>query len=115
FQYEIAGIGSRFLAQFIDVLIITVIQIVITIGAGALGGLFNSIQVFGLVEVILTFILIAGYFLISEAAWNGQTLGKRYVRLRVVGDQGESLTIGEDEMRKLHRVVVFLRALYEIG
>ena len=115
FQYEIAGIGSRFLAQFIDVLIITVIQIVITIGAGALGGLFNSIQVFGLVEVILTFILIAGYFLISEAAWNGQTLGKRYVRLRVVGDQGEPLTIGQAAIRNLIRVVDFLPAFYAIG
>ena len=115
FQYEIAGIGSRFLAQFIDVLIITVIQIVITIGAGALGGIFNSIQVFGLVEVILTFILIAGYFLISEAAFNGQTLGKRYVRLRVVGDQGEPLTIGQAAIRNLIRVVDFLPALYAIG
>ena len=115
FQYEIAGIGSRFLAQFIDVLIITVIQIVITIGAGALGGIFNSIQVFGLVEVILTFILITGYFLISEAAWNGQTLGKRYVRLRVVGDQGEPLTIGQAAIRNLIRVVDFLPAFYAIG
>src|SRR5947208_12007154 len=94
FQYDIAGIGSRFLAQFIDVLIITVIQIVITIGAGALGGLFNSIQVFGLVEVILTFILIAGYFLITAAAWNGQPVGERYGSVRVVGDQGRQLSIG---------------------
>lgn len=115
FQYEIAGIGSRFLAQFIDVVVIAVIQIVITIGAGALGGIFNSIQVFGLVELILTFILIAGYFLISEAAWNGQTLGKRYVRLRAVGDHGEPLTIGQAAIRNLVRVVDFLPAFYAIG
>ncbi len=115
FQYEIAGIGSRFLAQFIDVVVITVIQIVITIGAGALGGLFNSIQLFGLVELILTFILIAGYFLISEAASNGQTLGKRYVRLRVVGDQGEPLTLGQAAIRNLVRVVDFLPVFYAIG
>src|SRR5256714_3284053 len=115
FQYEIAGIGSRFLAQFIDVLVIIVIQIVITIGAASLGGIFNSIQVFGLVELILTFILIAGYFLISEAAWNGQTLGKRYVRLRAVGDHGEPLTIGQAAIRNLVRVVDFLPAFYAIG
>jgi uncharacterized RDD family membrane protein YckC len=115
FQYEIAGIGSRFLAQFIDVLVIVVIQIVITIGAAALGGLFNSVQVFGLVELILTFILIVGYFLISEAAWNGQTLGKRYVRLRAVGDHGEPLTIGQAAIRNLVRVVDFLPAFYAIG
>jgi uncharacterized RDD family membrane protein YckC len=115
FQYEIAGIGSRFLAQFIDVVVILVIQIVVTIGAGALGGIFNSLQVFGLVELILTFILIAGYFLISEAAWNGQTLGKRYVRLRAVGDHGEPLTIGQAAIRNLVRIVDFLPAFYAIG
>jgi len=115
FQYEIAGIGSRFLAQFVDVVIITVIQSVITIGAGALGGLFNSIQLFGLVELILTFILIAGYFLLSEAVSNGQTLGKRYVRLRVVGDQGEPLTLGQAAIRNLVRVVDFLPVFYAIG
>ena len=115
FQYEIAGIGSRFLAQFIDVLIITAIQIVITIGAGALGGIFGSAQVFALVELILTFILIAGYFLISEAAMNGQTLGKRSVRLRAVGDHGEPLTIGQAAIRNLVRIVDFLPAFYAIG
>ncbi len=115
FQYEIAGIGSRFLAQFIDVLVIAAIQIVITIGAGALGGILNSIQVFALLEVILTFILIAGYFLISEAAWNGQTLGKRFVRLRAVGDHGEPLTIGQAAIRNLVRIVDFLPAFYAIG
>ena len=115
FQYEIAGIGSRFLAQFVDVVIIAVIQIVITVGAGALGGLFNSIRIFALVELILTFVLIAGYFLISEAAWNGQTLGKRSVRLRVVGDHGEPLTIGQAAIRNLVRVVDFLPVFYAIG
>lgn len=115
FQYEIAGIGSRFLAQFIDVLIITLIQIVITIGAAALGGIFGSAQVFALVELILTFILLAGYFLISEAAMNGQTLGKRSVRLRAVGDHGEPLTIGQAAIRNLVRVVDFLPLFYAIG
>jgi uncharacterized RDD family membrane protein YckC len=115
FQYEVAGIGSRFLAQFVDVVVITIIQIIITIGAGALGGIFNSAQVFLLVELILTFILIAGYFLISEAAWNGQTLGKRSVRLRVVGDHGEPLTIGQAAIRNLVRIVDFLPAFYAIG
>jgi uncharacterized RDD family membrane protein YckC len=115
FQYEVAGIGSRFLAQFVDVVIITVIQIVITIGAGALGGIFNSLRIFALLELILSFILIAGYFLISEAAWNGQTLGKRSVRLRVVGDHGEPLTIGQAAIRNLVRIVDFLPAFYAIG
>jgi uncharacterized RDD family membrane protein YckC len=115
FEYEVAGIGSRFLAQFVDVTIIFAIELVILIAAGALGGIFSSLQVFLLVAIILTFLLIAGYFLISEAAWNGQTVGKRYVRLRVVGDHGEPVTLGQAAIRNLVRIVDFLPVLYAIG
>jgi len=115
FQYEIAGIGSRFLAQIIDSLIITVVLIAITILAGALGGIFNSGELALLVEVILGFILLAGYFLISEAVSNGQTLGKRSARLRVVGDHGEPITLGQATIRNLVRIVDFLPVFYGIG
>ena len=115
FQYEIAGIGSRFLAQVVDSLVIMVILIAITILAASLGGVFSSGELAILVEVILGFILLAGYFLISEAAWNGQTLGKRAARLRVVGDHGEPLTIGQAAIRNLVRIVDFLPIFYAIG
>jgi len=115
FQYEIAGIGSRFLAQVVDSLIITVILIGITILAASLGGISGSGELAILVEVILGFVLLAGYFLISEAAWNGQTLGKRAARLRVVGDHGEPLTVGQAAIRNLVRIVDFLPIFYAIG
>jgi uncharacterized RDD family membrane protein YckC len=115
FQYEIAGIGSRFLAQILDSLVITVILIAITILAASLGGVFGSGELALLVEVILGFILLAGYFLVSEAAWNGQTLGKRAARLRVVGDHGEPLTLGQAAIRNLVRIVDFLPVFYGIG
>jgi uncharacterized RDD family membrane protein YckC len=115
FQYEIAGIGSRFLAQILDSLVITVILIAITILATSMGGLFGSGELALLIEIILGFILLAGYFLISEAAWNGQTLGKRAARLRVVGDHGEPLTLGQAAIRNLVRIVDFLPVFYAIG
>jgi uncharacterized RDD family membrane protein YckC len=115
FQYEIAGIGSRFLAQVIDWLIIGVVFTVISILAGALGGIFRSADIGLLVELILSFVLLAGYFLISEAAWNGQTVGKRSARLRVVGDHGEPLTISQAAIRNLVRIVDFLPFFYGIG
>ncbi len=115
FQYEIAGIGSRFLAQIVDSLIITAILIAISILAASLGGIFSSGELALLVEIILGFILLAGYFLISEAAWNGQTIGKRAARLRVVGDHGEPLTVGQAAIRNLVRIVDFLPFFYAIG
>ena len=115
FQYEIAGIGSRFLAQILDSLVITVVLIAITILATSLGGIFGSGELALLIEIILGFILVAGYFLVSEAAWNGQTLGKRATRLRVVGDHGEPLTLGQAAIRNLVRIVDFLPIFYAIG
>ena len=115
FQYEIAGIGSRFLAQIVDSLVILAILIAITILAAALGGVFSSGELALLIEVILGFVVLAGYFLISEAAWNGQTLGKRSARLRVVGDHGEPLTVAQAAIRNLVRIVDFLPLFYGIG
>lgn len=115
FQYEIAGIGSRFLAQVVDSLIITVALIAVSILAGALGGIFSSYELGLLVEVILVFVLLAGYFLVSEAVWNGQTVGKRAARLRVVGDQGQPITIGQSIIRNLIRIVDFLPFFYGVG
>src|SRR5437879_5797727 len=80
-----------------------------------MGGLFGSGELALLIEIILGFILLAGYFLISEAAWNGQTLGKRAARLRVVGDHGEPLTLGQAGIRNLVRIVDFLPVFYGIG
>jgi uncharacterized RDD family membrane protein YckC len=115
FQYEIAGIGSRFLAQLIDIVAISIIELVITILAISIGALSNAGQVAALIELLLTFALLAGYFLISEAAWNGQTLGKRSMRLRVVGDLGQPLSLAQSAIRNLVRIVDFLPFFYGIG
>jgi uncharacterized RDD family membrane protein YckC len=115
FQYEIAGIGSRFLAQFVDVAILTVVTFVIFIAATGLGMLFKSAETAILFALILGFIVVAGYFLVSEAVLSGQTLGKRAVRLRVVGDQGQPITLGQAAIRNLVRFVDFLPFFYGIG
>jgi uncharacterized RDD family membrane protein YckC len=115
FEYEIAGIGSRFLAQAVDMAIIVVIGLILAVATIAIGALFNSGQLAALFGIILGFILIAGYFLISEATLHGQTLGKRYARLRVVGDQGQPLTLGQAAIRNLVRIVDFLPFFYGIG
>src|SRR5437868_15484826 len=86
FQYETAGIGSRILAQILDVVAIGLIQLVITILAASLAGLFNAGELAVLVELLLNFVVLAGYFRVSEAAMHGRTVGKRAVHRREVGD-----------------------------
>ena len=115
FQYEIAGIGSRFLAQMVDMVVVSSISLVIIVAAAALGAILNSGRIALLVGLLLGFILLAGYFLVSEAALSGQTLGKRAARLRVVGDQGQPITVGQSAVRNLVRIVDFLPLFYGIG
>ena len=69
-EFPLAGIGSRFLAIALDMLI----------------------QVLGWL-LLIAFVLYAGYYALFEIFWNGQTPGKRLVRIRVIGDSGRPITV----------------------
>src|SRR5258708_9448136 len=47
--------------------------------------------------------------------WSGQTVGKRLLRLRVLGDRGEPVTVTQVAIRNLLRLVDFLPFFYGIG
>jgi uncharacterized RDD family membrane protein YckC len=117
FSYELAGLGSRFLAVAIDL----VIQILIAIAIGFAFSLaaqrsgdvaktahVPSAQLTSLVIAILIlviFLIFDGYFIIFEALWNGQTPGKRLLGIRVVRDGGYPIDLGSSVLRNLIRVV----------
>jgi uncharacterized RDD family membrane protein YckC len=115
FQYSLAGLGSRFLAQGIDLAVMSLLLATLGLATTALNAITGSPRLAGLVSVVLGFPVILGYFLVSEAMMNGQTLGKRALRLRVVGDRGEPITFGQSAIRNLIRVVDFLPLGYGIG
>lgn len=115
FNYEIAGIGSRFVAALLDLLV--AIAILIAVGAvaafsaNATGNTTLAILLF----VMGAFALTYGYFWASEYAFNGQTLGKRAARLRVVGTSGEPISFSQAGIRNLIRFVDFLPGWYAAG
>jgi uncharacterized RDD family membrane protein YckC len=116
FTYRVAGIGSRFLAWLVDVGILLVLMfvglclgIVIDIGRAGLGGV-----------VILSarFVLMFGYFLLFEWLWNGQTLGKYVVGIRVVTWEGTSMSFMQSAIRNILRAadgLPFPFVLYGLG
>lgn len=55
------------------------------------------------------------YFIFFEAIWNGQTPGKRVIKLRVVQDSGSSATFLQVLIRNILRVIDSLPTLYAIG
>jgi uncharacterized RDD family membrane protein YckC len=122
FGYQIAGIGSRFLASLLDTLIVGLLQIVILVVLTLVIRAFDSsafadqisawvYAIFGLVAAIFYW----GYYVFFELLWNGQSPGKRWVGLRVIRSDGTPITISEALIRNLARLVDFLPAAYGIG
>jgi uncharacterized RDD family membrane protein YckC len=112
FSYQLAGLGSRIVAQMLDVLILSVVLFVILLATTALSSAGPSA---GLVFVIASFLLLNGYFIFFEGLWSGQTPGKKAARLRAVGDAGQPITFEQALMRNLVRNLDFLPALYGVG
>jgi uncharacterized RDD family membrane protein YckC len=121
---EPAGLGSRFLAAVIDGLIqggATVLLILILIPAMAVREtieLFQSEIVGGVFVAILLLLLgflFFGYKLVLEAFWNGQTVGKRAVGIRVLKQNGLPVDFLQVLVRNLMRLVDYLPFYYLVG
>ena len=122
FGYEVAGIGSRFLAALVDTVLIVLLQVVVNVLLWALGVFSGMLEgqdglaswilaVFGL----LAFAFFWGYYIFFEMVWNGQSPGKRWVGLRVIRSDGTPITLTESVIRNLVRLIDFLPLYYGIG
>lgn len=115
FDYQVAGLGTRAIAQLLDLLIVSGILIAVIFFASAADTVTASRTVGTLILIIGAFIVVFGYFWISEALFSGQTLGKKAFRLRAVGDRGEPLTFMQAGIRNVVRIVDFLPYGYGVG
>jgi uncharacterized RDD family membrane protein YckC len=132
FGYEVAGIGSRFIAALIDNIILLILLIALNVAVivaiAALNGDSSSIDqglesadenwIAGLVialYALLNFLIWWGYYMIFEWVWHGQTIGKRAVRIRIVRLDGAPVTFVPVAVRNLVRIVDFLPAFYAVG
>lgn len=120
FGYQVAGIGSRFLATLLDTLLIILLQIMVMLvfilvlnGFDLLGETIAA-WVYAVLGIV-GFIFFWGYYIFFEMLWNGQTPGKRWVGLRVIRNDGTPITLSESFIRNLTRLVDFLPAMYGIG
>lgn len=120
FGYQVAGLGSRFIATLLDTLLIFLLEVVIILVMAlilsALGPLGDPLEawIFALFGLILS-IFYWGYYVFFEMLWNGQSPGKRWVGLRVIRTDGTPITLSEALIRNLARLVDFLPAAYGVG
>ncbi|HEY7403981.1 MAG TPA: RDD family protein [Candidatus Angelobacter sp.] len=118
-EFVLAGIGSRFMAIFLDALIELVLYAVLIGISLSLGfsGFFNanrSIWWIALMTLVI-FCIYWGYYAIFEALWKGQTPGKRWAGIRVIKDTGRPINAFEAISRNLVRVVDFFPGFYGVG
>ena len=125
FSYELAGLGSRFLALAIDILIqaagITVLVVLIVALGPALTwirsewGEVAGIPVTALVVLMFIELLRLAYFIVFELVWTGQTPGKRMAGLRVIRAAGGSVGFAASAIRNILRIIDRLPVFYLLG
>ena len=117
FHYQLAGPFRRILAYFLDIVITlvayaalsTVLYICLAILAIPLT-YFGAAEVVTTIEGILNGLLAIGWFSLywfygayMEAQYNGQTLGKRITKMRVIATDGHAIDGVQATIRNLFR------------
>ena len=109
-HFALASIGNRFLACAID----HTIQVVALTLIGLTAVIIANFPLFDhwvssapkwvyAVTIIALFLIFSGYFAFFEWAWSGQTPGKRWLKLRVIREDGRPITFWEASVRNLLR------------
>ncbi len=100
-EYELAGIGDRFIAGLIDLFLQIGCLIFI-----ALTGAFLEIENDGFYLVWLLFLIpFFGYDFLCEMFMNGQSVGKKYMYIRVIKLDGGQPTLGSYLLRWVFRPI----------
>ena len=128
--FALASIGNRFLAvaidHFIQYLTLFLIAWAFISFSGtdafsdAASGILPEMPKWTLAVLILfVFLIFAGYFVAFEWLWNGQTPGKRLLKLRVIREDGRPITFWESLARNLLRIFDavpgFFLPVYSVG
>jgi uncharacterized RDD family membrane protein YckC len=120
-NYKIAGLGSRATAQILDWLILILVNFALFFCFGVLTKVLpvsfaETVNSYLNAIVLITlFFLLWGYFLLFEYFATGRTPGKMLVGIRVIQDNGQSLTFLTSAVRNLVRIIDFLPAFYLLG
>jgi uncharacterized RDD family membrane protein YckC len=113
FSLQLAGPVTRFLAWSIDLLVILAANQLLNVMLGIIGIISRDLA--AAATFIGFFLVSIGYGIATEWYWQGQTLGKRLLRLRVSDVSGLRLQFSQVVIRNLLRFVDALPAFYLVG
>ncbi len=112
--YRLAGAGARIFAYLLDVLIVWFLMILVALMIGFTVGSVDG----GLGQLLIGLAFVFGSLLYStlfEGLWNGQSLGKKAMSLRVRMLDGTPVTFAAALYRNLFRVVDAMPGIPVIG
>jgi len=113
FAVPLAGPIRRFLAAVIDIAAISFLSSLLSLFVAFLAVI--SADLVNALGIITGFVLYFGYTAILEYFWNGQTIGKRVLGLRVADIHGLRLQFVQVLIRSLFKVVDMLPLFYLVG
>jgi uncharacterized RDD family membrane protein YckC len=110
-EFTLAGIGNRALALTIDYIIWGLALIVVLICWAILSSQLPAFQTKTLgqwaaaIAFLIAFAIYVGYFVYFETLWQGQTPGKRRIKIRVICDDGRPVGLQQAALRALLRPI----------
>jgi uncharacterized RDD family membrane protein YckC len=110
-ELVLAGVGSRFVARLLDMLIQVVIIIALALGiyATSAPGTVRA------VVRVLIFLVVFAYDVPFEVWNDGRTVGKAAAGIRVVGEKGGPVGFLASSIRNILRIIDFLPVFYVVG
>lgn len=113
FSLQLAGPVTRFMGWAIDLAAISVFSSMLNVILGIIGIISRDIVM--AVGILTYFVISIGYGIVTEWYWQGQTLGKRLLKLRVMDEHGLRLQFSQIVIRNLLRFVDSLPVFYMVG
>src|SRR5215471_15351996 len=122
-HFALASIGNRFIAcaidhgiQIVSLILIGIFFAIITDASDLGSRLANAPKWVIALLVVIQFLIFDGYFAVFEWIWRGQTPGKRWLKLRVIREDGRPISFFEAVVRNLLRTAdILVPPFYSIG
>lgn len=118
-SYELAGLGSRFLATLVDTFLvvvgITLLAFVAWMLRTWLTGAAEMSTVTGIIVLSAGLLLYIGFYVYAEMTTGGQSPGKRATGLRVVSVDGAPISAEQSAVRNILRIADLLPTMYAAG
>lgn len=107
----------RIFANIFDLVVIVAIALLLTfrslislitalINPTSLDSLALYLSAFG--SGALAFMAVIAYFIVLPIFWNGQTLGKRFFKIRIIKNDGSDIDFKTIFLREMIRVLLFI-------